>query len=204
LAFASHFVIIGSIRGGEQSTESFGAGTLAGAGSFRCDACGYAVALQERDELPACPHCSGGRFRRSSIFAGGASAPSSDHGVEHPDWLEDLRESLDGEGPHLAWEDGEVRSLPLAEGWTRMGRSLSADVRFDDPTVSRRHALIHRDGEKGRVLDDRSLNGVFLNGDRVDWHELEDGDEIAIGRFRLYFLRGAGVRQAPAVGEAVG
>jgi pSer/pThr/pTyr-binding forkhead associated (FHA) protein len=33
------------------------------------------------------------------------------------------------------------------------------------------------------------LNGVFLNGDRVDWRELEDGDEIMIGAFRLYFMR---------------
>jgi pSer/pThr/pTyr-binding forkhead associated (FHA) protein len=39
-----------------------------------------------------------------------------------------------------------------------------------------------------RVLDDRSLNGVFLNGERIDWHELEDGDEITIGAFRLYFI----------------
>jgi len=157
--------------------------------------------------LPACPHCSGGRFRRSSIFAGGLSTPSGDHGVEHPDWLEGVRDSLDGEGIHLAWEEDEVRVLPLAEGWTRIGRSLSADVRFDDPTVSRRHALVHRDGDKGRVLDDRSLNGVFINGDRVDWHELEDGDEIAVGRFRLHFLRAPGARSAAAaeadLGEAI-
>jgi len=97
-----------------------------------------------------------------------------------------------------------VRTLPLAEGWTRIGRSLSADVRFDDPTVSRRHALIHRDGEQGRVLDDRSLNGVFLNGDRVDWHELEDGDEVAVGRFRLHFLRASGARRASAIDQEIG
>ncbi len=204
LAFASLVTNMLRIRGGEHSSEAFGSGTLAGAGSFRCDTCGYAVALQERDELPACPHCSGGRFRRSSIFAGDAPAPSGDHGVEHPSWLEDIRDSLDGEGLHMAWEDGEVRTLRLAEGWTRIGRSLSADVRFDDPTVSRRHALMHRDGLKARVLDDRSLNGVFINGDRVDWHELEDGDEIAIGRFRLHFLRVSGAPGATAAEEEMG
>jgi pSer/pThr/pTyr-binding forkhead associated (FHA) protein len=61
-------------------------------------------------------------------------------------------------------------------------------VRFDDPTVSRRHALIYRDTSGARVLDDRSLNGVFRNGDRVELAELDDGDEIAIGRFRLFFV----------------
>ena len=70
-----------------------------------------------------------------------------------------------------------------------MGRSLSADLRFDDPTVSRRHSLVYRDPEGGaRILDDRSLNGVFVNGERVDLAELNDGDEIAIGRFTLFFL----------------
>jgi pSer/pThr/pTyr-binding forkhead associated (FHA) protein len=38
------------------------------------------------------------------------------------------------------------------------------------------------------VLDDRSLNGVFVNGDRVDMRTLSDGDELTVGRFRLYFL----------------
>jgi len=72
--------------------------------------------------------------------------------------------------------------------WTRVGRSMAADVRFDDPTVSRRHALIVRQPDGVRVLDDRSLNGVFVNGERVEWSVLKDGDEILVGRYRLYFL----------------
>ena len=61
-------------------------------------------------------------------------------------------------------------------------------MRFDDPTVSRRHALIVRHPDGVRVLDDRSLNGVFVNGSRVDGKALSDGDEIIIGRYRLSFL----------------
>jgi pSer/pThr/pTyr-binding forkhead associated (FHA) protein len=38
------------------------------------------------------------------------------------------------------------------------------------------------------VLDDRSLNGVFVNGERVDWRGLRDGDEILVGRYRLAYL----------------
>ena len=66
--------------------------------------------------------------------------------------------------------------------------SLAADVRFDDPTVSRRHALVVRQADGVRVLDDRSLNGVFVNGSRIEWKVLQDGDEILVGRYRLRFL----------------
>jgi len=96
--------------------------------------------------------------------------------------------------------------VPLQDGWTRIGRSLSAHVRFDDPTVSRRHALLYRDSAGARILDDRSLNGVFLGGERVELAELGDGDEIAIGRFRLFFVSVAGesASSAPADLRATG
>jgi pSer/pThr/pTyr-binding forkhead associated (FHA) protein len=54
--------------------------------------------------------------------------------------------------------------------------------------VSRRHALVVNQEEGLRVLDDRSLNGVFVNGRRMEWSPLRDGDEIAIGRHRLFYL----------------
>ena len=81
--------------------------------------------------------------------------------------------------------------VALDREWTRVGRSLAADVRFDDPTVSRRHALIVRQADGVRVLDDRSLNGVFVNGERVEWRVLGDADEIVVGRYRLHFLDAA-------------
>ena len=72
---------------------------------------------------------------------------------------------------------------------TRIGRSATADIRLDDPSVSRRHALIVSEKPDSlRVLDDRSLNGVFLNGELVEWGRVEDGDELAIGRYRLFAL----------------
>ena len=110
--------------------------------------------------------------------------------VERPEWLQTARDSLVTRGDYLAYDDGErVRIVPLQEGWTRLGRSLAAHVRFDDPTVSRRHALIHREGHAIRVLDDRSLNGVWVNGERVDWRELEDDDQLTVGRFQLFLVR---------------
>ena len=79
-------------------------------------------------------------------------------------------------------------SSPVSREWTRIGRSLAADIRFDDATVSRRHALIASEAGGVRVLDDRSLNGIQVNGRRVEWSPLSDGDEIVIGRHAMYFM----------------
>jgi len=184
--------------------EAFSAGTLAGAGSFRCDSCGFAIALHERDQVPSCPECGSSRFRRSSLFAEELRKPHY-HDLEGPpSWLEEARAALVREGAYLAFEDDDrVRVVPLQEGWTRIGRSLSAHVRFDDPTVSRRHALLYRDEGGARILDDRSLNGVFKNGERVELEELEDGDEIGVGRFRLFFVSLSGERSSRGESTAV-
>ena len=172
--------------------ESLTSGTLAGTGSFRCEQCGYVVTLAATDELPACPGCSGASFVRASLFAGGrfhrraGEAPSAEQRAE---LVVAARALIDTPGEYLAYEDaGRLRVAPLEKEWTRIGRSLAADIRFDDPTVSRRHALIVRQPDGVRVLDDRSLNGVFVNGERVEWRALTDGDEIVVGRYRLQFL----------------
>ena len=184
-------------------TTSFEAGTLAGAGSFRCESCDFAVALQERDEVPSCPSCGSASFRRSPLF-GDATAVSPPPRTENeaPQWVEEAREALVRAGDYLAFEDAErVRVMPLEHGWTRIGRSPSAQLRLNDPTVSRRHALVYVDEEEAKLLDDRSLNGVFLNGERVELAELRDGDTISVGRFTVHFIQLAGNRaqSAPAV-----
>ena len=118
-----------------------------------------------------------------------------------------VRDTLEGSTQYLAWREGDdVRIVPLEREWTRIGRSLAADVRFDDPTVSRRHALIVRQPDGVRVLDDRSLNGVFVNGERVEWRVLSDGDEIVVGRYHLHFVdgRAAHLPAAGATLEAAG
>jgi pSer/pThr/pTyr-binding forkhead associated (FHA) protein len=116
---------------------------------------------------------------------------------ERPAWLQETRSGLSEPGRYLAYEEsGRQIVCPLAQEWTRIGRSLAADVRFDDATVSRRHALVVSQAEGVRVLDDRSLNGVYVNGDRVEWAALTDGDEITIGRHAIYFLDTATVGSA--------
>jgi pSer/pThr/pTyr-binding forkhead associated (FHA) protein len=108
-----------------------------------------------------------------------------------PDWLTEARGQLPGPGHYLVCREdgGEIRIFAVKEGWTRVGRSVTADIRLDDPSVSRRHALIVCEpGRKARVMDDRSLNGVLLNGEIVEWSRLADGDELTIGRYRLFAL----------------
>lgn len=98
---------------------------------------------------------------------------------------------LSGPGYHLALrERGKIRTFALREGWNRIGRCSTADLYLDDPTVSRRHAMICTEpGRNPRVLDDRSLNGVLVNGRKTDVAELEPDDELTIGRYRLYLLQ---------------
>ena len=108
---------------------------------------------------------------------------------EPPPWLAETRSELNSPGRYLAFEqDGRRVVIPLTREWTRIGRSLAADIRFDDATVSRRHALLASEPNGVRVLDDRSLNGIHVNGRRVEWSPLVDGDVLVVGRHVLYFL----------------
>ena len=73
---------------------------------------------------------------------------------------------------------------------TSVGRHRSADILLDDVTVSRRHVEVDRTGDRYVVRDIGSLNGTYLNGDRIESAELHDGDELQIGRFKLVFFYG--------------
>jgi len=118
-----------------------------------------------------------------------STEPAPEAVADAPAWLTETRESLTVPGKYLAFEDGSHQQVvPVQREWTRIGRSLAADVRFDDATVSRRHALIVHQADGTRVLDDRSLNGVYVNGRRVEWSPLKDGDQIVVGRHTLFFL----------------
>lgn len=96
------------------------------------------------------------------------------------------------QGEYLAIEDGEdIVILPLTAPVLRIGRSPAAGLTLDDATVSRRHAVMLRDDAGIRVLDDRSLNGIWVNEERVTEAVLRDGDVIALGRVRLHYLKRA-------------
>jgi pSer/pThr/pTyr-binding forkhead associated (FHA) protein len=73
---------------------------------------------------------------------------------------------------------------------TTAGRHPESDIFLDDVTVSRRHAEFRRDGGRFTVRDVGSLNGTYLNRERIDDTELSGGDEVQIGKFRLVFFAG--------------
>jgi pSer/pThr/pTyr-binding forkhead associated (FHA) protein len=80
-------------------------------------------------------------------------------------------------GSVFAIESGEVAA----------GRHPESEIFLDDITVSRRHAVVSRDGDHFEVCDAGSLNGTYVNHERVDKIGLQSGDEIQIGRFVLTF-----------------
>jgi predicted nucleic acid-binding Zn-ribbon protein len=169
--------------------ESLTSGTLAGTGSFRCEICGHVVTMATADVLPPCPGCEGASFTRASLFgptrfSRAEPAPAADGRL----LIDAARDAIGEPGRYLIFKDsGTVRTVGMPGESMRIGRSLSADLRFEDPTVSRRHAVLIVESGGVRVLDDRSLNGVFVNGERVVSQLLDDGDEIVIGRYRLRF-----------------
>jgi pSer/pThr/pTyr-binding forkhead associated (FHA) protein len=92
-------------------------------------------------------------------------------------------------GRYLAIEVGDgVVLRPLDREFMHIGRSPASDIVLDDVSVSRKHALIARRGERTLVLDDRSRNGVHVNGVRVRESELRDGDTIRCGHVTLRFV----------------
>ena len=161
-------------------------------GSLFCVGCGFAFSIASLDALPECPNCGGARFRRASLFARPTPDPDAVETAEAaPEWIEEVRAGLEPETHCLAFErgDGEVEVVNLEPGWTRIGRSSVADIRLNDATVSRRHALVVLTDEgELKALDDRSLNGLFVNGERVEWAPLADGDELEIGRYRFFVI----------------
>jgi FHA domain-containing protein len=91
-------------------------------------------------------------------------------------------------GRYLAIPDGDdVVVLPLGR-LTRIGRRATSDIVLDDSTVSRRHALVLDRGGAAVIADDRSLNGVFVNGERVREAPLHHGDEVRIGDRIMRYL----------------
>jgi pSer/pThr/pTyr-binding forkhead associated (FHA) protein len=79
----------------------------------------------------------------------------------------------------------------LDQDGTEIGRHPDSDIFLDDITVSRRHAQIRREASGFTLVDVGSLNGTYINRERVEKTELRSGDEVQIGKFKLVFLTGS-------------
>ncbi len=78
--------------------------------------------------------------------------------------------------------------FPLEQGVTSLGRHPDSEISLDDITVSRRHAEIERTPDGYVVSDAGSLNGTYVNQERIERLLLRHGDELQVGKFRLVFF----------------
>ena len=95
-------------------------------------------------------------------------------------------------GRYLATEEHDrlvLFALGEREGQSlHIGRSPASDIQLEDPSVSRRHAVVTHRGGRTVLLDDRSMNGIYVNGERVSEAALTDGDWIGIGHISLRYV----------------
>ena len=107
-----------------------------------------------------------------------------------------VAEARPAPGRYLATEErGELVLYALGEREGQslhIGRSPASDIQLEDQSVSRRHAVVAHRGGRTVLLDDRSLNGIYVNGSRVGEAVLDDGDLIAIGHVSLRYVEVTG------------
>ena len=146
-----------------------------------CSECGF----QNPEAANYCSRCG-------ALLEKGESGAEATQAFTAEEVGELAREPVEGlEGPALVVRSGGGRAgetfRPSGER-TRIGRSPECEIFLDDVTVSRNHAvLVEREG-RFFVEDQGSLNGTFVNRRRIDNQELENGDEVQIGKYRLTFV----------------
>jgi len=123
---------------------------------------------------------------------GGTEATQTFTADDADDTPAEALENLGVQGPALVVRSGGGRAgemFPL-DGETTVGRSPDCGIFLDDVTVSRKHAVLRERDGNFFIEDQGSLNGTFVNRKRVESAQLEDGDELQVGKYRLtYFAR---------------
>ena len=148
-----------------------------------CQECGF----QNPEAVNYCARCGALLLKDE----GGAEATQSftpEVGDETP---AEALEDFGVKGPALVVRSGGGRAgemfHPEGEA-TTIGRSPDCGIFLDDVTVSRRHAILRQRDGQVFIEDQGSLNGTFVNRKRVESAQLEDGDEVQIGKYRMTFL----------------
>jgi hypothetical protein len=149
-----------------------------------CPECGFSNA----DGANYCQRC--GAYLVSSESTPGATTAT--YRVGETGELEELKlEDVIARGATLVIRSGGGRageSFALGDDRITVGRRPDSDVFLDDVTVSRDHAVIVQRGSDYYLDDCGSLNGTYVNRQRIESHRLADGDELQVGKYKLAFL----------------
>jgi pSer/pThr/pTyr-binding forkhead associated (FHA) protein len=149
-----------------------------------CQECGF----QNPEAANYCARCGALLVKDE----GGAEATQTFTADDTDDTPAEALESMGVQGPALVVRSGGGRAgemFPL-DGETTVGRSPDCGIFLDDVTVSRKHAILRERDGNFSIEDQGSLNGTFVNRKRVESAQLEDGDELQVGKYRLtYFAR---------------
>jgi pSer/pThr/pTyr-binding forkhead associated (FHA) protein len=150
----------------------------------------------------ACPACGflnaeGANFCQSCGAALAGAESSSDPATatyriddETGDLISVEPGEVTSQGPALIVRAGggrEGESFMLVGERMSIGRRPDCDVFLDDVTVSRDHAVLVKRGEQWHIDDCGSLNGTYVNRSRIDSCQLQGGDELQIGKYKLTF-----------------
>jgi pSer/pThr/pTyr-binding forkhead associated (FHA) protein len=147
-----------------------------------CQECGF----QNPEAANYCARCGALLVKDET----GAETTQTFTAEEGDDAQAEVLEDLGISGPALVVRSGGGRAGETfhPEGETTIGRSPDCGIFLDDVTVSRKHAVLREQEGTFAVEDQGSLNGTFVNRKRVESAQLEDGDELQIGKYRLTFL----------------
>jgi len=148
-----------------------------------CGRCGH------RNEAGArfCSSCGAALVESEEATASHSALDDRDATAE----LEAIADLAEGQGLVIVARGPNAGSTYLVDADSvTVGRHPDSTIFLDDITVSRRHSVIEREGDGFRIRDVGSLNGTYVNHDRVDQAAIADGDEIQVGRFVLVFRVG--------------
>ena len=159
--------------------------------ALHCTECGFV----NGEAANYCQRCGALLQRAEGTGGAGGDPVTATYRIDETGELIPVEmEEVTARGPALVIRAGGGRvgeSFSVEGERMSIGRRPDSEVFLDDVTVSRDHALLIHRGEDWYLDDCGSLNGTYVNRERIDEAALKTRDEVQIGKFRLVFYAGA-------------